>query len=165
MCPICEPFFLSGTVKEDKPSSPIPTQIETAATPPMEPQPTSMSSKLPSIIDDNSSFFSLNSFQKVAAPSHPEEQADAEHTDSEGTQPSAILTDTLPNINTTEDWAAAFGFHKHASDRLMEEIGLFRLCRYSNVVYDIFGFRYEAARGNERDAGHVSKRILFPGWG
>uniref|UniRef100_V5GR05 CCR4-NOT transcription complex subunit 4 n=1 Tax=Anoplophora glabripennis TaxID=217634 RepID=V5GR05_ANOGL len=110
-------------VKEDKPMSPAPTQTEKAPTPPTEPHPPSTSSKLPPIIDDNSSFFSLNSFQKIAAPSHPDEQADVEHTDPESTQPSAILTDTLPNINTTEDWAAAFGFPRHASERLVEEIG------------------------------------------
>ncbi|RZC36795.1 hypothetical protein BDFB_002531 [Asbolus verrucosus] len=56
-----------------------------------------------SILDDNSSFFSHNSFQKIV----PERQED----DESPTQP-PILTDSLPDINTTEDWAAAFGFNK-----------------------------------------------------
>lgn len=110
-------------VKEEKPTSPAPSQTETAPTPPTEQQPPPTSSKLPPIIDDNSSFFSLNSFQKITAPSHPDEQTDVDHPDVETAQSSAILTDTLPNINTTEDWAAAFGFPRHASDRLIEEIG------------------------------------------
>ncbi|KAJ8953681.1 hypothetical protein NQ314_007289 [Rhamnusium bicolor] len=97
--------FLS--VKEENSTSPPLTEPICTPTPPMEP---SLSlSKLPPIIDDNSSFFSLNSFHKIS-PSHPEDQTDTDHTDPDTTQPSTILTDTLPNINTTEDWAAAFGF-------------------------------------------------------
>jgi hypothetical protein len=59
-----------------------------------------------SILDDNTSFFSHNTFQKIV-PESGNEEADSP------TQPSpSILTDSLPDINTTEDWAAAFGFNK-----------------------------------------------------
>lgn len=142
-------------MKEEKPTSPAPSQTETAPTPPTEQQPPPTSSKLPPIIDDNSSFFSLNSFQKISAPSHPDEQTDVDHPDVETAQSSAILTDTLPNINTTEDWAAAFGFPRHASDRLIEEIGSSCVWCQTNVVYDVLHFRYQAAGGDEGAAGYI----------
>ncbi|XP_044260641.1 uncharacterized protein LOC123008718 [Tribolium madens] len=57
-----------------------------------------------SILDDNSSFFSNNSFHKIV----PESRDD----DSPSETSPSLLTDSLPDINTTEDWAAAFGFNK-----------------------------------------------------
>lgn len=56
-----------------------------------------------SLLNDNSSFFSHNSFQKIV----PEPGTQDEDSPTE-----PILTDSLPDINTTEDWAAAFGFNK-----------------------------------------------------
>ena len=57
-----------------------------------------------SILDDNSSFFSHNTFQKIV----PESRED----DTSPAHPSPILTDSMPDIGTSEDWAAAFGFNK-----------------------------------------------------
>ncbi|CAG9861293.1 unnamed protein product [Phyllotreta striolata] len=68
-------------------------------------------SKIASIIDDNTSFFSMNPFQKITQGNHAPDNVD---NDSETTHPASILTDTLPNINTTEDWAAAFGFSRNS---------------------------------------------------
>lgn len=105
-------------VKEVKSTSPPLTDLDMTLTH----QTTEVNipvSKLPQIIDDNSSFFSLNSFQKLV-PSHPDDHTDTEHT--ETTQTSTILSDTFPNIDTSEDWAAAFGFPRHAEQHI-EEIG------------------------------------------
>lgn len=53
----------------------------------------------------------MNPFQKITHGGH----AAPDHTESDSeTHPSSILTDTLPNINTTEDWAAAFGFPRNS---------------------------------------------------
>lgn len=84
-----------------------------------------LTNKLPtSVLDDNTSFFSSNSFQKLT--STPSSHMNHNHNHigeiendiadtTEGEQhPTNILTDTLPNINTTEDWAAAFGFPRPA---------------------------------------------------
>lgn len=48
-------------------------------------------------------------------------------------QPSQpILTDTLPDIDTTEDWEAAFGFPRHSSSEhsIVDEIG-------EEIFYDL----------------------------
>ncbi|XP_023019993.2 CCR4-NOT transcription complex subunit 4 isoform X1 [Leptinotarsa decemlineata] len=95
-----------GTV-ENHASSPL-RESESIPTPPSLLETHTSLTKLPPLIDDNTSFFSLNSFQKVS-PSHPDEQTDNENDPSH----TNILTDVLPNINTTEDWAAAFGFARH----------------------------------------------------
>lgn len=87
----------------------------------------------PSLVtDDNSSFFSSNTFHKINPDpqqhlnkdngiSHSlvddsglSESVDTQHTTSSS---SSILTDSLLNVNTSEDWAAAFGFNCH-SDQL-----------------------------------------------
>ncbi|KAG5874752.1 hypothetical protein JTB14_013117 [Gonioctena quinquepunctata] len=104
-----------GTI--DKPTSPPPRELESTPTPPSSIESHMSLSKLPPLVDDNTSFFSLNSFQKVS-PNHPDDQTDAE---SDPTH-AAILTDALPNINTTEDWAAAFGFPRH-TETVLEDIG------------------------------------------
>ncbi|CAH0548687.1 unnamed protein product [Brassicogethes aeneus] len=66
------------------------------------------------LLDDNSSFFSSsNSFAKlVETPDRLNDEDDNLDGDeiSSPHQHHDILTDSLPNINTTEDWAAAFGF-------------------------------------------------------
>ncbi|KAJ8917269.1 hypothetical protein NQ315_002286 [Exocentrus adspersus] len=113
-------------VKEQKATSPAPgtqspSSSESAPTPPTEPV---TASKVPTtVIDDNSSFFSINSFQKLSGHHAEDQQTEAEHADADTTQPSTILTDTLPNINTSEDWAAAFGFPRLVNDRQLEELG------------------------------------------
>lgn len=72
--------------------------------------------KIP-ILDDNSSFFSQNTFQKIA----PDVEEDDSNLLSENNESqSQILNDSLPNINSTEDWEAAFGFSKHNNH--MEEL-------------------------------------------
>lgn len=89
-----------------------------------------IANKLPtSVLDDNTSFFSSNSFQKLTAQSshlnhnHIGENEDEVTDATEGeSHPASILTDTLPNINTTEDWAAAFGFPRPA-EQLVDVIG------------------------------------------
>lgn len=50
--------------------------------------------------DDNSSFFSQTTFQKIV---------------SENAESPRIFGETLLNINSTEDWEAAFGFSKHSN--------------------------------------------------
>lgn len=93
-----------------------------------------------SVLDDNTSFFSSNSFQKLTAT--PPSQLKHNHIGEGGgqgdnddnivdttegeSQPTSILTDTLPNINTTEDWAAAFGFPRPA-EQISDVIGMFRV--------------------------------------
>lgn len=58
------------------------------------------------LMDDNSSFFSHNSFQKILP------DADSSYSDSSSVTPqSNILNDTLPDISSSEDWQAAFGFN------------------------------------------------------
>lgn len=106
-----------------------------------------ITNKLPSsVLDDNTSFFSSNSFQKltVTPPSHlnhnhnhiGEENEDGVVNTTEGeSHPAAILTDTLPNINTTEDWAAAFGFPRPA-EQTVDVIGKFA----KNLFYNLFVF-------------------------
>lgn len=93
-----------------------------------------ITNKLPaSVLDDNTSFFSSNSFQKLS--STPSSHINQNHNHigdnpvdgvvdtTEGeSHPTSILTDTLPNINTTEDWAAAFGFRRPA-EQLVDVIG------------------------------------------
>lgn len=65
--------------------------------------------KIP-IIDDNSSFFSQNAFQKIA----PDVKDDDSNMVTDTAEPQGqILNDSLPNINSSEDWEAAFGFSKH----------------------------------------------------
>lgn len=99
-------------------SSSPPTSLESTASSLLsEILPATTANKLHSIIDDNSSFFSANSFQKIT----PEHQTNAvgaqgdhlEHSDPQTEHTPSILTDSLPVINTTEDWAAAFGFTGH----------------------------------------------------
>lgn len=65
--------------------------------------------KIP-IIDDNSSFFSQNTFQKIA-PEIEDDNLVSDHTETQG----QILNDSLPNINSSEDWEAAFGFSKQTN--------------------------------------------------
>ncbi|CAH1111950.1 unnamed protein product [Psylliodes chrysocephalus] len=95
--------------KQEKTSSPSLSESSATPSPPSSTEPHILLplSKLPPIVDDNTSFFSMNPFQKITHGGH----AAPDHTESDSeTHPSSILTDTLPNINTTEDWAAAFGF-------------------------------------------------------
>lgn len=63
-----------------------------------------------SLLDDNSSFFSYNSFHKIV----PDESRTDTDNDScsPATETPTQLADCLPDINTSEDWAAAFGFPK-----------------------------------------------------
>lgn len=78
--------------------------------------------KMP-ILDDNSSFFSQNTFQKIA----PEvEEDDGNLLPENNESQSQILNDSLPNINSSEDWEAAFGFSKHNSH--LEELAKQRSC-------------------------------------
>ncbi|XP_056638165.1 GATA zinc finger domain-containing protein 14 isoform X1 [Diorhabda sublineata] len=110
-------------VKQDKPSSPHLSEQTATPSPPTLLEPQISFSKLPaSIIDDNTSFFSINSFQKLSHTSNSESDQNSvpeQATESESeTHPSSILTDTLPNINTTEDWAAAFGFSRNSENNL-----------------------------------------------
>lgn len=68
--------------------------------------------KLP-LLDDNSSFFSQNTFQKLQHdndPHHNHNHIDDDHHPLSHT--SQILNDSLPDINSSEDWEAAFGFSK-----------------------------------------------------
>lgn len=85
-----------------------------------------ITNKLPTVLDDNTSFFSSNSFQKLTAPpsSHLNHNhiGDNEDATEEESHPGSILTDTLPNISTTEDWAAAFGFPRPA-EPIVDVIG------------------------------------------
>ncbi|KAF5290119.1 hypothetical protein FQA39_LY14900 [Lamprigera yunnana] len=64
--------------------------------------------KIP-IVDDNSSFFSQNTFQKIAPDVEEDSNLVSDTTEPQG----QILNDSLPNINSSEDWEAAFGFSKH----------------------------------------------------
>lgn len=56
------------------------------------------------IIDDNTSFFSQNTFQKIQTDETPLRVED------ESLGNSQILNDTPLDINSSEDWEAAFGF-------------------------------------------------------
>lgn len=77
----------------------------------------SVTSKLNSVLDDNSSFFSQNAFQKLTVKEDAEEEGGS--SDSSPNTVGAVLSESLPDINSTEDWEAAFGFTKHA-DHLEE---------------------------------------------
>ncbi|VEN54939.1 unnamed protein product [Callosobruchus maculatus] len=131
-------------------------QLSPAATPPSGPVTpeqtqqllhqsltTSTLLKLPASIlaDDNSSFFSANAFQKAVA--HTEDldgrvdEDDEEHGRNSGHHNhlhsighshhhDTLLTDCLPDIETQEDWAAAFGFARggdNGTGLLSDDIG------------------------------------------
>lgn len=69
------------------------------------------------LLDDNSSFFSHNTFQKIV----PDQDSSSYSTDSSSVTPhSNILNDNLPDISSSEDWEAAFGFSKK-SDSPIEQ--------------------------------------------
>lgn len=70
------------------------------------------------LIDDNSSFFSHNTFQKIV----PDHDSSSYSTDSSSVTPhSNILNDNLPDINSSEDWEAAFGFSNKKSESPVEQ--------------------------------------------
>lgn len=70
------------------------------------------------LIDDNSSFFSHNAFQKIM----PDQDSSSYSTDSSSVTPhSNILNDNLPDINSSEDWEAAFGFSNKKSESPLEQ--------------------------------------------
>ncbi|CAH1997107.1 unnamed protein product [Acanthoscelides obtectus] len=98
--------------------------------------------KLPSsvLVDDNSSFFSANAFQKAVhtEDGRPDENADEEERSrnsghhnhlyniGHSQHHDALFTDCLPDIETQEDWAAAFGFARgvdNGSGLLSDDIG------------------------------------------
>lgn len=81
--------------------------------------------------DDNSSFFSQSSFQKVV---------------SETGEPECVLGENLLDINSTEDWEAAFGFSKHSNH--LEELAKQR----NNVkgTLEMFGNGFGAV-GNQTE--------------
>ncbi|KYB26978.1 uncharacterized protein Cnot4 isoform X1 [Tribolium castaneum] len=86
-----------------------------------------------SILDDNTSFFSHNSFQKIV----PENREDD---DSPNQTSPSLLTDSLPDINTSEDWAAAFGFNKTSETTVRSESSqspidsFFRTDDFRNII-------------------------------
>ncbi|XP_028132910.1 CCR4-NOT transcription complex subunit 4 isoform X4 [Diabrotica virgifera virgifera] len=101
--------------KDKNTSPPLSEPAETPSPPMLLESQLSVPKLTTPMMDDNTSFFSLNSFQKL--PSNSSAQEHATETDGEA-HPSSILTDTLPNINTSEDWVAAFGFSRHSEANL-----------------------------------------------
>lgn len=68
------------------------------------------------LMDDNSSFFSHNTFQKILP-----DQDSSSYSDSSSVTPhSNILNDNLPDISSSEDWEAAFGFSKKPDSPSLE---------------------------------------------
>lgn len=59
------------------------------------------------LYEDNTSFFSPNTFQKLITDGDQQNSTGGSNYEQ---QNSNILNDSLPDINSTEDWEAAFGF-------------------------------------------------------
>lgn len=70
--------------------------------------------KLP-LLDDNSSFFSQNTFHKISPSEVQAQQSGDDEMNAENGHGAQILNDSLPDINSCEDWEAAFGFSKHSN--------------------------------------------------
>ncbi|KAB0791482.1 hypothetical protein PPYR_03282 [Photinus pyralis] len=118
--------------------------------------------KIP-IIDDNSSFFSQNTFQKIAPEIEEDPVSDG------GTEPQCqILNDSLPNINSTEDWEAAFGFSKQTT-HLVEDLTKHRVGvkdtletfgnSYPNTI-DMFGNMDGYQNGFDATTNKLQENIL-----
>ncbi|CAG9830661.1 unnamed protein product [Diabrotica balteata] len=107
--------FRTDSKQEKNTSPPLSEPTATPSPPTLLESQLSVPKLTTPIVDDNTSFFSLNSFQKL--PSNSSGAEHATETDSEA-HPSSILTDTLPNINTSEDWVAAFGFSRNSEANL-----------------------------------------------
>ena len=68
------------------------------------------------MLEDNTSFFSQNAFHKIVPDQEhdPAENQNGEEINAlDNSHGSHILNDSLPDINSCEDWEAAFGFTKH----------------------------------------------------
>ncbi|KRT83021.1 RNA binding protein [Oryctes borbonicus] len=96
------------------------TEVSAAGAPPLLlSSSSSMLPKLP-LLDDNSSFFSQNTFHKISpseAHAHQQSAAGDDELSADGGHGTAqvLLNDSLPDINSCEDWEAAFGFSKHGN--------------------------------------------------
>lgn len=73
-------------------------------------------------LDDNSSFFSQHFHVSGAGESKENEEQPDTDMERATTSPSSILKDSLPTINTTEDWAAAFGFSSSNPRTQMDQV-------------------------------------------
>lgn len=72
--------------------------------------------KINNLIDDNSSFFSQNTFHKLMIKEETDGVVVENSSDSSpNTVVGTVLSESLPDINSTEDWEAAFGFSKHSN--------------------------------------------------
>lgn len=113
-------------VKEEKPPSEDEIEINTTTT-----------TKI-NIIDDNSSFFSQNTFHKLTLKDD-EETISATESSSDDSSPNSVhttvLSESLPDINSTEDWEAAFGFTKHSNH--LEELAKLRNGGGSTNLLDV----------------------------
>lgn len=71
-----------------------------------------------SLYEDNTSFFSPNTFQKILSDTENSGNAFLETNH----QNSNILNDSLPDINSTEDWEAAFGFSTNQPHLMLNKV-------------------------------------------
>lgn len=92
---------------EEKPPT---FEIEIQQKQPTPPPQITTTTKI-NIVDDNSSFFSQNTFHKLTLS---EEETPSSSSDS-SPNTTILLSESLPDINSTEDWEAAFGFTKHSN--------------------------------------------------
>lgn len=92
--------------------------------------------KIHSFLDDNSSFFSQNAFQKIFSD-NPENTNGAA---GEFPVNSHNLNEPILDIHNTEDWEAAFGFTKHSNH--LEELAKMR-----NNVNGVYEKNGEIAQG------------------
>lgn len=98
------------TPEPEKSSSDDTELQQQATTPPPPPPPPPVNTTKINIIDDNSSFFSQNTFQKLTL-----KEEDTTPSSSDSSPNPTILSESLPVMNITEDWEAAFGFTKHSN--------------------------------------------------
>lgn len=95
--------------KEDTPPSEPPQQQQQQ----QQVENPTTTTKINSILDDNTSFFSQNTFHKLTLKEEEEELEGS--SDSSPNTVGTVLSESLPDISSTEDWEAAFGFTKHSN--------------------------------------------------
>lgn len=108
-----------------------------------------------SLTDDNTSFFSSqNSFQKIVPEPRTENEEEEQQDPSTLGNNTQILNDSLPDINSTEDWEAAFGFSKQQQ---MQQRSSAQQSLAQSIVkdsLDAFGMNFGNLGSNQ-----VNKRI------
>lgn len=104
--------------------------------------------KIHSFLDDNSSFFSQNTFQKIFSESlETETNTNGAHNGdfSINSNSSNVMHEPILDIHNTEDWEAAFGFTKHSNH--LEELAKMRNNTNNGEIAHAHGMNGEVSQG------------------